>query len=154
MEINVPGTAWEFDRLFKEGYDKGLNYFRLSAEKNEKSYPVEGEIVALKHGVEAIVVAVGPMLDAVLKACDDMDVTILYFAHLPRGRFAERKEKIIICEPYYSGGLDDYFEGNQIYHIGVPREFIHKYGKREEIEKYLGLDARGIEGKIKKILKF
>src|SRR3989339_1983837 len=42
MEIVVPGTAEEFDKLFKESYNNGnITYFRLSERKNQTEVKVK-----------------------------------------------------------------------------------------------------------------
>src|SRR2546421_1539765 len=68
MQIVVPGTAGEFDGLFRESYANGFpTYYRLSVKSNPVEYPVRfGEMVIVKQGKQATVIAVGPMLAAVL----------------------------------------------------------------------------------------
>lgn len=167
VEIVVPGTASEFDRLFKASYADGKpTYFRLSEKSNKESVDVEfGKANVIKKGKKATVIAVGPMLDKVLEACKKLDVTILYYTTLEpfdRETLADNlsQDKIIICEPYYSGAIA--FDVNnaieqtgknfKITHIGVPREFIHKYGKVEDIDKYLKLTTEDIKEKIKAVI--
>src|SRR6266487_4978878 len=80
MQIVVPGTAGEFDALFHESYANGSRtYYRLAVKSNPVDYTVRfGEMVVVKQGKEATVIAVGPMLASVLPAVEDMDVTVLY----------------------------------------------------------------------------
>src|SRR5437588_10346106 len=80
MQIVVAGTAGEFDTLFRESYANGSpTYYRLTVKSNPVEYPVRfGEMVIVKQGKLATVIAVGPMLAAVLPAVAEMDVTILY----------------------------------------------------------------------------
>ena len=103
------------------------------------------------------------MLERVQQACKDLDVTILYYTTLqPFDRDTLRKnihgDRIIVCEPYYSGALAwDVSETVvsqpvRIEHIGVPREFIHRYGTMDDIDQLLGLTEGGIRTKIKKTL--
>src|SRR5216683_7614139 len=80
MQIVVPGTPGEFDALFREVYANGSpTYYRLAIKSNPVEYPVRfGELVVVKQGKQATVIAVGPMLASVLPAVEDMDVTVLY----------------------------------------------------------------------------
>ena len=52
MQIVVPGTAGEFDTLFRESYANGFpTYYRLSVKSNPVEYPVRfGEMVIVKQG--------------------------------------------------------------------------------------------------------
>src|SRR5437667_11431677 len=54
MQIVVPGTAAEFDRLFRETYANGSpTYYRLSATTNPVDYPVHfGKLAIVKRGSE------------------------------------------------------------------------------------------------------
>ena len=80
MQIVVPGTAGEFDRLFGEAYANGSpTYYRLSATSNPTEYPVRfGKLEVVQRGSRATIVAVGPTLSAALPAVKDLDVTVLY----------------------------------------------------------------------------
>src|SRR5215471_15548177 len=63
MQIIVPGSACEFDSLFRGSYANGSpTYYRLSVKSNPIDYPVHfGEMVTVKQGKQATVIAVGPM---------------------------------------------------------------------------------------------
>jgi transketolase len=165
VEIVVPGSASEFDSLFKQSYKNGHpTYFRLSNKNNAASQEVEfGKAHVIRNGKKATVIAVGPMLDRVQEACKDFDVTILYYTTLqPFDHDTLRKNvhggRIIVCEPYYSGALAaDISEATapqpiRIEHVGVPHEFIHRYGTMDDIDTFLGLNEGGIKAKIEKIL--
>lgn len=160
MEIILPGTAAEFDSLFKQVYANGHpSYFRLSEESNADSLPVEfGQALLIKKGTKATVLAIGNMLDRVVAACTDLDVTILYYttispfdAELVQVNY---HSKIVVCEPYYSGALSHDIMMSlaprpaTLLSIGVPRQFLRKYGSIDEHNKYLGLDATSIRDQI------
>ena len=55
MQIIVPGTAGEFDRLFGEAYANGSpTYYRLSATSNPMEYPVRfGKLEVVQRGSRA-----------------------------------------------------------------------------------------------------
>lgn len=165
IEIVLPGTASEFNRLFKQSYANGHpTYFRLAEKSNADSYNVEfGKAHVIKTGAQATVLAVGPMLERVTEACRDLDVTILYYTTLSpfdRDTLANHISggKIIICEPYYSGAAAlDVLEATadqavQIIHIGMPREFLRQYGTREDQNVFLKLTAGDIKRRMESIL--
>lgn len=153
MEIVLPGSAREFDQLFRQSYDNGNpTYFRLS--EREHSFDIGdvdfGKAKVLKTGSMATVIAVGPSLSAVWPAVSDLDVTVLYYTCIsPFDRGALRENcssgKILLCEPYYMGGADhELLEAMEarpvaIEHIGVPLEFRTNYGTADEHDKAIGM---------------
>lgn len=166
IEIVLPGTAREFDSLFNQSYNNGHpTYFRLSEKSNSESHNVKfGKANVIKKGNKATVIVVGPMLGNVKEACNDIDVTIIYYTTLvPFDRLTLKRnmtgDKVIICEPYYSGALDfDVMEsiaGKKItiYHIGVPREFLRHYGTVVDHDIFLKLTSTDIKDKISKIIR-
>ena len=165
MEIVLPGTAAEFDALFKQSYDNGHpTYFRLSERQNETSYPVKfGKAVVVQKGAEATVIAVGPALKPTLEACKNKDVTVLYYTTVAPFDSATLKKhagsgKVLLCEPYYEGGLaHDIIEALKprplrIESVGVPREFLTRYGTAEEHDEFIGMTARNISKQLKKLI--
>lgn len=165
MEIVLPGTAEEFDCLFNQVYDDGRpTYFRLSEQSNKESHVVKfGEAEVIKKGGRATVLAIGNMLSRVIIACQELDVTILYYTTL--SPFDSKtlisncqSNKVIVCEPCYSGAISHdimcSFSGQPIslLSIGVPRHFLRKYGNVIEHDTALGLDINGIRDKINKFI--
>lgn len=165
VEIVVPGTPAEFDHLFKSSYADGKpTYFRLSEKSNTQSYNVEfGKALVIKKGSKATVIAVGPMFDRVKEACKDLDVTIVYYTTVAPfdGETlvnAISGKTIFVCEPFYEGTLS--FDVSkalskidvmpQVIYIGVPREFIHHYGKSEDIDRHFMLRMEDIRDRITK----
>lgn len=165
MEIILPGTASEFDALFRQSYNNGHStYFRLSERQNEQSYDVKfGQAYVVKKGKLATVIAVGPLLKAVLAACHDLDVTILYYTTVtPFDVQAVREncqsDKIAICEPYYSGVIAPkvlealYPRAVVVEQIGIPRQFLIHYGKAEEHDEAIGFTPTKIRLAIEKLI--
>lgn len=162
MSIVVPGTAREFDTLFKQSYaNKKPNYYRLSENANSTDQEISfGVGCVVKRGRKATIIVVGPMLQSVLEACSDMDVNILYYTTIfPFDNnllqsIIENDERIIIIEPYYSGSITlDVMNSLEpknvkINHIGVPREFLTNYGSKLEHDQSLALDSKSIRKKI------
>jgi len=164
MEILLPGTSKELDSLINECYDNGKpTYYRLSEHENDFSNDVKvGRANLIKKGSDATIICFGNSLSSVIESTKNMDVTILYYTSvrpfdgdLLLDNF---NQNIIIVEPFYEGSVN--FEVTKtlkdkkysLYNIGVPREFIMKYGKKEEVDKFVGLDQKSINENINKIL--
>ena len=161
MQVVLPGTAQEFETLFKQGYANGKpTYFRISEEENTVPQDITfGKANVIKQGGMATIIAVGPMLEKVMGAVSDLDVTVLYYTsvvpcdhetlinNLAGGR-------IIVVEPYYPGAVANAWMGSPkqvdtyIYNIGVPKKFLVTYGTRQEMDRSLGLSVEGIREKI------
>jgi transketolase len=164
MQIIAPGNATEFDSLFKETYNNGLpTYFRLSEHKHDLTLDVTfGKANVLKTGSKATIICYGNILKQVYNAIQDLDVTLLYYTTItPFDEVTLREnynENIIICEPFYEGSTNYYINKSlnglkhSLYNIGIPREFILNYGKKDQIDVLLGLDENSIKEKINKII--
>lgn len=165
MEIILPGTASEFDRLLSAAYADGKpTYYRLSERENAESYPVSfGRAHVVKSGSKATVIAVGPALKPALEACKDEDVTVLYYTTvMPFDAEALRNNcpsgKVLLCEPYYEGGLAAEVMAALaprpvvLIYAGVPREFLTHYGTAAEHDERIGMTSAGIARKLKKLL--
>lgn len=161
MQIVVPGSASEFDRLFRETYANGApTYYRLSVSENSIEHPVRfGKLEVIRRGTHATVIAVGPMLSRVLAAVEGMDVTVLYCTTVaPFDRATLRAlcagHDIVVVEPYYEGvlvpeisaALED--QPTRIKGIGVPHEVLSHYGTPEQHDEALGLTPSGIRSRI------
>jgi transketolase len=165
MQIVVPGTPGEFDALFRESYANGSpTYYRLTVKSNPVEYPVRfGELVVVKQGKKATLIAVGPMLYSVLPAVEDMDVTVLYCTTVAPFdgetlRAASQSNKIVLVEPYYEGVLvPDVCAAMRhtpirIETIGVPHKLLTHYGEPEQHDEALGLTPNGIRLRIEQFL--
>lgn len=160
MKIVVPGTALEFDKLFREVYRQpGPHYFRLSESVNKVSFPVKfGRLKVIKKGKKATVLAVGPMLDKVLEASRGLDVAVIYCTTVAPMDKYNQSNKLLVCEPYYSGAITAeilkafYPRSMIIDQLGVPNQFLKHYGRREEQDKRLGLTAEAINRRLRRLI--
>ena len=165
MEIVIPGTSEEFDRLFKTGYNDGLpTYYRLSEGQNAESYDVEfGKIKIVRKGKKATIIAVGNMLDKVMAAAEAYDVTVAYCTTVRPFDIdtilkVSDEKRFLICEPYYKSGiLEELIEGYEnesikVSLVGIPRKVLSTYGRYEEIEKDCEMTVPSIRRKIEKLL--
>jgi transketolase len=166
VEFVAPGTGEEFRQLFQACYRNGHpTVFRISDHPNQESHPVEfGKATLIKEGSGVTVIAVSVMLDAVLEACKDKDVTILYYTTLaPFDQEALRQyshsPKILICEPHYRGSLtydvvdalpNQYL---QIRNVGFPREIFRNYGTYADKLQHYGLTTQHIRKELDGLLQ-
>ncbi len=152
FRVFVPGSAAEFDCLFRAGYaGVGPAYYRLSERSHAEKVEVEmGRATVLKKGAAGTVIAVGPLLGAVVEACRDLDVTLLYYTTLApfdRTTLAANPTtgRIAVVEPFYEGTLAHEvamaFPGAPIAQmaVGVPRRFLTNYGTAAEHDVACGL---------------
>ncbi len=165
MQIVVPGTAAEFDELFRDSYANGApTYFRLSELSNPVSHPARfGKMTVMRHGEQATVIAIGPALAYTLPAIEGLDVTLLYCttvapfdAETLRG--VHRSQKVILVEPYYDGVLaQDVYRALQsipimLESIGVPHEVPTHYGTPEQHNAANGLTPQNVRYRIEMFL--
>lgn len=156
-QIFVPGHPKEFDNYFRMNYNNGkLNYCRLSEQSNLHPFPQTW----LRRGRKGTVVAIGPMLDRVLEACNGLDVDVLYSSQVEPFNNPELMMlcplQLVIVEPFYEGtmshDIQKICEGMDVLHIGVPRQFLMNYGTPEEHDEKYGLTAEAIRARIMRFL--
>ncbi len=165
IEVLLPGSAGEFDRLLSKTYNSGRPaYFRLSEVENAETIDAEyGRAAVVREGRAATVIAVGPMLRPVLEAARDKDVTVLYYnAVIPFDTDTLRRHaasrKILICEPYYRGVLTTdvmsalWPNPVLVRNVGIPRHFLTNYGSVKEHDVALNLTPDGIRGELEKLI--
>jgi len=166
MEILTPGHPSEFDSLFREIYKNGNpSYFRLSEKSNIKSNKVKfGKANLLKKGSKATIIAIGPVLDVTLQAAKDEDVDILYYSTIipfdskTLQKSMEKKSKIMVIEPFYSGTISNLIiesleqKSIMIKSIGVPKEFLTNYGLAEEHDNAIGFTTKNISKELRKLI--
>lgn len=166
IEVIVPGTATEFDRLFRETYDSGRpTYFRLAEQEHRaETTGAFGQASVVKEGNAATVVVIGPLLESILEAVRNLDVTVLYYhtvqpfdgsmlrRHAPAG-------KVLLCEPYYRGGLAAEITEALwprpvlLRSLGVPRRFLTEYGKVEQHDEAIGLTPDAIRAELEGLIR-
>lgn len=165
MEIVLPGTAGEFDQLFRQGYANGHpTYYRLSERENPVTLEVSfGKANVVQTGSLATVVTVGPALKPVLEAVKDLDVAVVYYTCVSPFDVETLKAncssgKVLLCEPYYSGGLvSDILKALWpspvlMDSVGVPHEFLTHYGSAEDHDKAIGLTPDAIRQRLERLL--
>jgi|SRR3990167_9076330 len=172
MEVVCPGSAAEFDSLFKQTYNNGHpTYFRLSATNSGVSFPpdqiVFGKGIQVKTGNKLLIFVTGPRLKNVLEAVGSDDIDVVYFhtlkpfdAELARER-ARKVENIICVEEHsVSGGFGSLvaetvgdIPGVTVRRMGIPDRFQTAYGSFEEISHDIRIDTAGIRAEIESCLR-
>jgi transketolase len=157
MAVHVPGHRDEVPALLAAAMaelDSGSAYIRLSAIENRSAFPVTPSLRVVKHGRGVAVVAVGPMLDPVLDAVADLDVTVAYATTVrpfdQAGLRALGSDTVVLVEPYLAGtsahlassALAD--RPHRLLSLGVPRAELRRYGTPADHSRLYGLDAAGI----------
>ena len=165
LEFLAPGTGEELSSLFRQCCANGhLSYFRMSDFPNKKSIKVSfGKANIIRTGKLATVIAVGTILDSVIEAVGDDDVTILYYTTLsPFDKNTLKNNcksrRLLICEPEFTGSLDtevmSCFEKQyvKIAHVGLPVEVYRNYGSKQEKDAYYGLTVSNIKKQLKDLI--
>jgi len=165
MEIVIPGTPGDFDRLFRAAYaNSHPTYFRLSERSNQHSCNVEfGRAEVIQRGGLATVIAVGPTLTWVLEATQDLDVTVLYYTTVvpfDGGTLRENcpSGKIAVVEPFYVGTLAHEVTSAmkdrsiRLLSVGVPREFLTNYGHAVDHDLACGLTPEQIKARLEQFI--
>ncbi|MDO0924745.1 transketolase [Streptomyces sp. TG1A-8] len=162
--VHVPGHPDEAETLLRHAVAAGDDkvYVRLSLQSNRTGRAVDGaRLRTLREGRAAVVVAVGPVLDAVLAATEGLDTTVLYAttvrpldaAGLRRATRAAAAD-VVLVEPYLAGtstaavseALTDV--PHRVLGLGVGRRELRRYGTVEEHVAAHGLDAGSLRERI------
>ncbi|GAA3152117.1 transketolase [Streptomyces rameus] len=162
--VHVPGHPDEAETLLHHAVAAGDDkvYVRLSVQANRQGRVIDGQhFVTVREGRSGVVVAVGPVLDAVLTATENLDVTVLYAttvrpfdaAGLRRATEAAGTD-VVLVEPYLAGtstaavseALVDV--PHRVLGLGVGRRELRRYGTVEEHVAAHGLDAGTLRERI------
>ncbi|MEU3853650.1 transketolase [Streptomyces sp. NPDC029554] len=162
--VHVPGHPDEAETLLRHAIAAGDDkvYVRLSVQSNRQGLPVDGErFRTVREGRSGVVVAVGPLLDAVLAATEGLDVTVLYattvrpFDGVSLRRATETAgADVVLVEPYLAGtstaAANDALADvpHRVLGLGVGRRELRRYGQVEEHAAAHGLDARSLRERI------
>ena len=170
--IHVPGHADEVGPLLMAAAATDDRvYVRLSTQHNEHPHRTSGRLTVLKRGSRsgAVVVAVGPMLEPVLAATSELDVTVAY-TNTPRPFDADGLRElvggrsgpasvIIVVEPYLEGTSAHVVSRalatvpHRLLSLGVGRSDLHRYGTPADHSTAHGLDPAGLRRSIAAFLR-
>ena len=164
--VHVPGHPDEVPGLLRDVVcGQGSAYLRLSTQRNSRPYGGDGALRVLRDAGPgaALLVAVGPVLDAALAAVADLPVTVAY-THRPRpfdtaGLRELADTEVILVEPYLAGtsarlvseALAD--RPHRLLSLGVGRSDLRRYGTAEDHTRWHGLDADGLRRSVDGFLR-
>jgi transketolase len=153
--IHAPGTAAETDEVLRRAVAAdGLHYVRIVEQTNSESFGGPG-LHVVRRGADATVLALGPVLDDVLAATADRDLTVLY-AHSVRPfdvatfRALLTVPDVVLVEPWLAGTsarvVSDALHDvpHRLLSLGTRRMELRHYGTPAEHQRAHGLDAAGI----------
>ncbi|WP_329348524.1 transketolase [Streptomyces sp. NBC_01261] len=162
--VHVPGHPDEAETLLRHAVAAGDDkvYVRLSVQSNADALPVDGtRFLTVREGCSGVVVAVGPMLDAVLAATEGLDITVLYAttvrpfdADALRAATRNAGTDVVLVEPYLAGtstaAANDALADvpHRVLGLGVGRAELRRYGTVAEHLTAHGLDARTLRERI------
>jgi len=164
--VHVPGHPDEVPALLRAaaGNDDRV-YLRLSTQENSRAFAPTPKLQVVRRGWAGapVVLAIGPMLDPVLAAVADLDVTVAYtLTPRPLDTSGLRdlvNREVVVVEPYLSGtssrlvaaALSD--TPHRELHLGVGRTEVRRYGTPADHARAHGLDAAGLRASITAFLR-
>jgi transketolase len=161
--IHAPGTSAETDEVLRRAVAAdGLHYVRVVEQTNAESFTGPG-LHVVRRGAGATVLAFGPVLDDVLAATADRDVTVLY-AHSVRPfdaatlRAVLTVPDVVLVEPWLAGSsarvVSDALHDipHRLLSLGTRRMELRHYGTPTEHQRAHGLDAAGIRRSLESFL--
>ena len=175
-KIFVPGSAKEFDVMFKQNYKNNfINYFRLTEfpHKIQINYSRKrlGKAIKINNGSKLTIIAVGPKLgiaQSVTRKLMKMKVSVdlIYyncikpFDQITFLKSVRKTKKFFLIEEFSSEGgfygecLKLLKKNRNIIsdHVGV-KPFVHSYGSKDYLDSISGLNEKNIIFKIKKLLR-
>jgi transketolase len=157
MQVYEPGSAKEFEQLFKQTWGNGHpKYFRLSNHSHNQSLNVSpGEITVVRESKNNKWVFVcGHLLDDVI---EDKDIGIFYvptLSYITDDSLQIVRDMIKDSDRLYSvenhfkiGGLGDFIQpyvGTKIKQIGLDSKFITSYGSYDDLRSTACIDRKNI----------
>lgn len=164
ISLHAPGTSVEVDNALRITVaGSGLHYVRVVSQTNSVSFPHQpGRFHVVRRVPGApVVIAAGPVLDAVLEAVSDRPATVLYANTIrpfdARGLRAvvDDGSPVVLVEPWTAGTSAHAVAAalvdvpHRLLALGVPREQeLRRYGHPHEHVAAHGLDAAGIRASV------
>lgn len=165
ISIHAPGNAAEVDAALRATVaGGGLHYVRVVGQTNAEARPfTPGRFHVVRRGSGATVIALGPVLDAVLAATAQRDVTVLYASTVRPFDAAGLRAvlgtpEVVLVEPWLAGTSARHVSEalrdvpHRLLTLGVPRVEHRHYGRPEEHVAAHGLHAAGIARSLESFL--
>ena len=153
--VHVPGHPDEVGRMLRGALSRtGPVYVRLSERSNRSPAAGPFSVTRRGHPSSPLVIAVGPLRDAVLEATVGLDVTVLHLTTVrpfPAEVVASLEAgDVVVVEPYLKGTSSAAVSAalcsrpHRLACLGVGNRELRRYGTPEEHERAHGLDPAGI----------
>jgi transketolase len=157
--VHVPGHPDEVDPLLRAAAGRDdRTYLRLSSQSNDLPHADGLGLRVVRRGTDRapVAVAVGPMLDPLLRAAAGLDLTVAY-TNTPRPFDAAGLRalvgdgaRVVLVEPYQAGtsarvvaeALSDL--PHRLLALGVGRTDLRRYGSPADHARWHGLDPAGL----------
>ncbi|MDO5618073.1 transketolase family protein [Kocuria sp.] len=165
VTIHAPGTTEEVDAVIKHAIaQKGLHYVRVEAHTNSIAHTVSTKLQIIRRGDGPVVLALGPILDEVLAASDDLGPTVLYANQVhpldtdTLGQLALGTQEVIVVEPWLEGTSAHAVaqtlntHPHRLLSIGTQHQELRRYGSAAEHRRAHGLDTDGIRNRLQRFL--
>ena len=167
FSVLVPGHPDEVPSLLRSAVGavgSGSAYLRLSSGRNAEARAVSASLQVVRSGRRGVVVAVGPVLDPVLEAVGDLDVTVAYattvrpFDAAGLLSLEGSSGTVVLVEPYLAGTSAFAVSSalasrpHRLLSLGVPRSELRRYGTPSDHAAAYGLDAAGIRRSVTRFL--
>ena len=154
INLFIPSNETEFKFLFEKNYNNNsINYFRLAEKKF--SFPIKSNGFIKNYKKKSLLIIVGNSFD--YRNVNKKKIDIFYVNKISKNMnfdFLKRYNKILIIEPYFGNVLERRIKKKikkKIYisTLSYEETVIHKYGNKNEQDRYLKLDNNNILKKIK-----
>jgi transketolase len=149
INLFIPSNETEFKYLFKKFYNNNsINYFRIGEKKINFYLKSNGYLRKKKN--KSLLIIVGNSFD--YKDVKKKNIDIYYVNKINKKinlKFLNNYNKILILEPYFGNVLErkikkDLKKDNNIFTISYRNTIIHKYGTKDEQDKFLRFDKKNI----------
>lgn len=160
FNVLVPGHPDEIGPLLTVTEGQAV-YLRLSEHSNPFARPPGfGNLTTRPGSSHPIIIAVGPTLDLVFKAAKDLQVDI-YYTNVVNDAVLDLRscspgQPFIVVENYYSSRMATTIASRffptpvAVTTFGVPRNFIHEYGTKKEVDHNIGFTPENLRQVIEK----
>ena len=149
INLFIPSNEKEFKFLFEKNYNNNaINYFRLSENKINNSFKSNKFLKKQKN--KSLLIVVGNSFD--YRNLKKNKIDVFYVNKISKNmnfKFLNRYNKILIIEPYYGNVLERRIKqkNKKILNISTfsyEEAIIHKYGEKNEQDRYLKFDNKNI----------
>lgn len=164
--VHVPGHPGEVAPLLRAAARTDDRvYLRLSSHRNRRAGQPTPHLQVVRRGgpTAPLVLAVGPLLDEVLRAVEGIDASVAY-THTVRpfdgtGLRALVHRDVVLVEPYLAGTSSRVVADaladlpHRLLSLGVGRAELRRYGSPADHARWHGLDAAGLRASITAFLR-